>query len=81
VVSGEEETPLGTVFALPVIDAAIGNDLGIGGGIVTPDLAASGGVEGDDCVVVSENIDDAIDDEGVECVVVGVFDGTGPSYF
>jgi hypothetical protein len=52
-ISGEEETTVGTIFTLPIIDSTVGDDLGVGSGLVRPDLLASSSVEGDDRVVAS----------------------------
>jgi len=81
VVGGEEQTAIGTVFAFPIIDAAIGDDFGIGVCGVTPDFLAGGGIESDDRVVVGDDVHNAIDDEGTERVVIGIFYCIGPGDF
>src|SRR5581483_10350507 len=51
-VGAEEQTELLPVLALPVVDAAAGDEAGRRSDRVRPDLLAGGGVEGDDRVVV-----------------------------
>ena len=51
-IGAEQKTPVRVVAALPVIDAAIGDDVGCGRWRVCPYLAAVGGVQGNDGMVV-----------------------------
>ena len=77
----EEQSAVGTIFAFPIVDAAIGDDLRIGIGGMTPKFFPGGGVERDDRIVVGQDIHDAIDDERAEGIVIRVFDGIAPSDF
>jgi len=66
VIGGEEQAAVGTVLTLPVIDAAVRYEFGRLRILPGPDFLTGGGVEGDDGVVLGEDVEGAVDGDGLK---------------
>ena len=78
VIAGKQQPPVGAILALPVIDAAVGDDSDVGAGRVGPDLLAGRGIQGDDGVVLRQHVQDAVDHDGLKEILVVVAGRIGP---
>ena len=71
VVAGVEEPAVAAIFALPIIDAAVGNASG-SAVVVNPNFLAGLGVEGDRSVIFPHHVHHAVDHDRVEAVTEAV---------
>src|SRR5689334_18765438 len=63
IVDGEYQTPVGSILALPIVEAAIGGSA-VGG--VRPDGPAGSGIERHDRAVFADNVHDIVDNQRTE---------------
>ena len=80
-VARKQQPPVLPVFALPVVDSAIGDDGGVRFRGMRPNLGAGGGVQRDDGIVPGQNVHHAVYDDGVEGVRIVVAGRIAPGHF
>ena len=72
VISGEEQAAIRAILTFPIIQAAVGDELGRLGIHPGPDLFPPGGIQSDDGIIFSENEERPVDGERVERILVFV---------
>jgi len=70
VAAGEKEPAVSPIFAFPIVDSTVGNDVRIRIGLVDPDFFPGLGIEGNDRVVLSENVSKLVRFDRVEEISV-----------
>ena len=80
-VAGKEQTPIFTIFAFPIVDAAIGKYSGICVRLVGPNLFTGSCIQGDVGIILGQYIHNSIHNHRVERIAIIVPGGITPGNF
>ena len=77
-IAGEEDPPVFAVGALPIVEAAAGDDLQVCFRNVGPQLTACGRVHRHDRVTLRQHVKRRVDDQRIERIAVAITGFIGP---